>query len=671
MSSLASRTRPLALRLGLAFLNALAGLGGDFDKLCGAAPGCGNELILGQFLFDTLGICTVFIDLVDRDYDLDTGCLGVVDGLDGLRHDTVVRSDNQDRDIGGIGTAHTHGCECFMSGCIEEGDVSSVDGDHVGADGLCDTAGFLAGHAGAADRIQKGCFTVVDVAHDADDRRTGDHLGLVLFILAQELFDDINFLLFLAEDIVAECDFFRFFVADFAVGSHHLALQEKLLDDLGSLQVHALCKVADGDLLGNGNCLDLLFCRNFFLLLGTDETSCSVLAGLVLVVFVIDLILSGSAVFLLIAFAAALLSASGSSFLAASSAFVAAAGICTAPGCTAASASGVGTLAGSAAAVAVAPAFLACTGSAASASGIRTLTGSSPAVTAVAVAPAFLACAGSAASALVASAAASCACVAALTGSAAVVAASALIIRVRGLVDSLLCFNSISSGSVLTGFVRFSRTGNRGRLCRLLFCCFCLSLCCCPGFCLLRRCFFSLAGCLGCFLSCSFSLCRCCCLGCFPGFCLCLSLPGRIGLAGLLYRLTVIHFHLCLTDGRLDQLMDRSCLALAAPCIGAACVPAAVACSIAVSGPAVGRSLLTAASALCGTAACAAVSSASLAAGAVCAGSALGGISAGIICTGTAGIGTALSALGIGTGHDDDLFLFGRFFGILSGFFAL
>ena len=37
-------------------------------------------------------------------------------------HDTVICCYNKDRDIGGLGTSHTHGCESLMSRCIQEGD---------------------------------------------------------------------------------------------------------------------------------------------------------------------------------------------------------------------------------------------------------------------------------------------------------------------------------------------------------------------------------------------------------------------------------------------------------------------------------------------------------------------------------------------------------------------
>ena len=130
----------------------------------------------------------------------------------------------------------------------------------------------------------------------------------------------------------------------------------------------------------------------------------------------------------------------------------------------------------------------------------------------------------------------------------------------------------------------------------------------------------------------------------------------------------VIHFHLCLTDGGLDQLTNGSRCGSAAACARSACASCITAA--AVAGTAVCRSLLTAAvSALCGTCTSAAVCAARRAAS-VLSGCAAGSTASGIICTRTARIGTALSALRIRSGHDDDLFLFYRFFCILSRLFA-
>ena len=48
---------------------------------------------------------------------------------------------------------------------------------------LCDTAGLSGGYVCLTNRIKKGGFTVVNVAHNAYYRRSGNHVGLVLLIL--------------------------------------------------------------------------------------------------------------------------------------------------------------------------------------------------------------------------------------------------------------------------------------------------------------------------------------------------------------------------------------------------------------------------------------------------------------------------------------------------------
>ena len=107
----------------------------------------------------------------------------MVDRLNGLRHNTVVRCYYEDRDIGCLGTAHTHGCERLMTRCIEECDLLAVVIYNISTDVLCDTACLSGGYVCLADRVKKGSFTVVNMTHYADDRRSRNHVLLVLFIL--------------------------------------------------------------------------------------------------------------------------------------------------------------------------------------------------------------------------------------------------------------------------------------------------------------------------------------------------------------------------------------------------------------------------------------------------------------------------------------------------------
>ncbi len=56
---------------------------------------------------------------------------------------------------------------------IEEGNRAVAGVDLVGADMLGDTAGFLAGDVGFAQRVEEGGFAVIDVTHDRNHGRAG------------------------------------------------------------------------------------------------------------------------------------------------------------------------------------------------------------------------------------------------------------------------------------------------------------------------------------------------------------------------------------------------------------------------------------------------------------------------------------------------------------------
>ena len=141
-------------------------------KYRASAPIFRNQFVLGQLLLYALNIGTRLINLIDGNDNLNSRRLCMVDCFDRLRHDTVVCSDYQNRNIGGICSTHTHCRECLMSRCIQECDVLTVDRNNRCTDMLCDTACLFVCHTGGADRIQQGCLTMIDMTHDADNRRT-------------------------------------------------------------------------------------------------------------------------------------------------------------------------------------------------------------------------------------------------------------------------------------------------------------------------------------------------------------------------------------------------------------------------------------------------------------------------------------------------------------------
>ena len=97
-------------------------LGRDVDEHRVAAVLLGDEVVLGELLADLGRVGVRLVDLVDRDDDRHVGRLGVVERLDGLRHDAVVGGDDEDRDVGHLRTTGTHGRERLVTRGVDEGD---------------------------------------------------------------------------------------------------------------------------------------------------------------------------------------------------------------------------------------------------------------------------------------------------------------------------------------------------------------------------------------------------------------------------------------------------------------------------------------------------------------------------------------------------------------------
>ena len=129
--------------------------------------------MLQQLLLHLARVRLRQIDLVDRDDQRHAGVLGVRDRLDRLRHDRVVRGDDEHDDVRHLRAARTHGRERFVARRVEERDVLAARQRHVvRADVLRDAARFARDDVRLADVVEQRRLTVVDVTHDRDDRRT-------------------------------------------------------------------------------------------------------------------------------------------------------------------------------------------------------------------------------------------------------------------------------------------------------------------------------------------------------------------------------------------------------------------------------------------------------------------------------------------------------------------
>ena len=200
------------------------------------------------------------IHLVDGDDDVDARRFRVVDRLDGLRHDTVIGGDDQNRDVGRLRASCTHGGKGFVTRGIEEGDLLAMHGDAIGADVLGDTARLALGHAGVTDCVEQGGLTMVDVTHDADDRATLHEVLVGVLLGLKETFLDCDDDLFRDFDIELFRDEVGGIVVDLVRDLDHHTVHHELLHDLGGGFLHAGGELTDRDGVGDGDLKLFLAC---------------------------------------------------------------------------------------------------------------------------------------------------------------------------------------------------------------------------------------------------------------------------------------------------------------------------------------------------------------------------------------------------------------------------
>ena len=162
-------------------INANFLLGRDVYKHVGAAPLLRNDAMLGKLLAYTSGVRTGLIDLIDRNNNGYVRRLGMVDGLDGLRHHAVIRSNNQNNDIGYASTTSTHGGKGLVTRGINKGNGTTLDLNLRCTNCLSNAARLTSSNAGVTNGIQKRSLTVIDVAHNRNHGRPGlQILGIIV-----------------------------------------------------------------------------------------------------------------------------------------------------------------------------------------------------------------------------------------------------------------------------------------------------------------------------------------------------------------------------------------------------------------------------------------------------------------------------------------------------------
>ena len=95
----------------------------------------------------------------------------MMDCFTGLRHHAVIGSNNQNNNVGCLGTARPHGGERLVARGIKEGHHATLCFDVIGTNVLGNTTRFTGSHLGTSNIVKQRCLAMVDVTHDSNDRR--------------------------------------------------------------------------------------------------------------------------------------------------------------------------------------------------------------------------------------------------------------------------------------------------------------------------------------------------------------------------------------------------------------------------------------------------------------------------------------------------------------------
>ena len=199
--------------------------------------------MLGKFLPDTGWIGAGLIDFVNGNDNGNSCGLCMVDGFNGLWHHAIVRSDNQNNDVGHLCATGTHGGKRLMTGRVNKGNTATIDGNLRGADGLRNTSCLTGSNTRMPDGIQKRSLTVVNVAHNGNDRRT----GLKIFWIVIE---GKGIFFFLCHNLDFSAQIFRNKVNQIighGLGKRQWASKQKeALDNVVGGNAEKICKFGDG-----------------------------------------------------------------------------------------------------------------------------------------------------------------------------------------------------------------------------------------------------------------------------------------------------------------------------------------------------------------------------------------------------------------------------------------
>src|SRR6056297_662335 len=126
--------------------------------------------MFGKFPFNSLLVGIVLVNLINGNNNWYVGCLGMINSLYGLIHDTIISCNYKDNNISYLGPSGTHFCKGFMSGGIQVDNRMAVKIDMIGSDMLCNPSGFTIDNVRFANAVQQRGLTMVNMAHNSYNR---------------------------------------------------------------------------------------------------------------------------------------------------------------------------------------------------------------------------------------------------------------------------------------------------------------------------------------------------------------------------------------------------------------------------------------------------------------------------------------------------------------------
>ena len=190
----------------------------------------------------------------------------VIDGLLCLWHDSIIRCDNNHRDICDLRTTSSHCCKCLVTRCIKECHLASLwQCDVIRTNVLRNTTGLSCNDIGTSNKIQKRRLSMVNVPHDRDNWRAFGHVRLVIYLnfdgLLNVCTDKIGLV---AEFFRDDCNGFR---VQTLIDGDHNPQRHAGRNDLVDIGAHHVCQFRYRHKFGELQCFCILLLSSQLLFL--------------------------------------------------------------------------------------------------------------------------------------------------------------------------------------------------------------------------------------------------------------------------------------------------------------------------------------------------------------------------------------------------------------------